>query len=120
MTNDDRPKLDGVVYQYDKRSKITYAYENHPYVEKGTGKHKAKRKLIGRLDTQTNQIVPTDGRKKRKQQRDAAEKAAADKVDQASPEDYKVLYEKLLTKWTSLETRISALEAAVEELKKNS
>lgn len=119
MDNDERPKLDGVIYQYDKRSGITYAYENHPYVEKGTGKHKATRKLIGRYDPATKQIIPTDGRRKRKQQRDAAEqKAAADVANQAADVDYKVLYENLLAKWTSMEARISALESQMRDVKK--
>jgi|GEM_PF-3937596 hypothetical protein len=120
MEKSDRPKLQGVIYQYDKRSGITYAYENHPYIEKGTGKHKSKRKLIGRLDTDTNQIVATDGRRKNKKQRDAAEKTAAEKVRDTSPQDYKTLYETLLAKWTNLESRVSALESSVKDLKKNS
>lgn len=120
MDNDERPKIDGVIYQYDKRSKITYAYENHPYVEKVTGKHKSTRKLIGRYDPVTKTIVPTDGRRKRKEQRDAAEKkAAAVAAKQAADADYKALYENLLKTWTSMEARISALESEVRNLKKH-
>lgn len=117
--DNNRPKIEGVIYQYDKRSGITYAYENHPYYEKGTGKRKATRKLIGRLDENTNTIVPTDGRKKRKQERDTARLQAhndiADEARKAQDKDYKVLYEELLARWANLEARVSALERLTQK-----
>ncbi len=44
-----------IVFQKDKRSGITYAYESV-----------SKRTLIGRVDDRTGEIVPTDGRNRKK------------------------------------------------------
>ena len=52
----------GIVYQKDKRSGITYAYENYAYWDKELKKSRSKRKLIGRVNEETGEIVPTDGR----------------------------------------------------------
>lgn len=52
----------GIVYQKDKRSGITYAYENHSYWDKEKKQSRSKRKLIGRLDETTGQIIETDKR----------------------------------------------------------
>lgn len=51
-----------IIYQTDKRSGITYAYNSVSYWDKEKKQSRAKRTLIGRLDTTTNEIVPTDGR----------------------------------------------------------
>ena len=51
----------GIVYQTDKRSGITYAYENQSFWDPELKRSKSKRKLIGRVDPETNEIIPTDG-----------------------------------------------------------
>jgi len=51
-----------IVYQTDKRSGITYAYQSVSYWDKEKQQSRSKRTLIGRLDTETGEIVPTDGR----------------------------------------------------------
>jgi len=58
-----------IVYQHDKRSGITYAYESESHWDKEKKQSRAKRKLIGRVDKQTGKIVPTDGRGKRRGQK---------------------------------------------------
>ncbi|MBR1740674.1 MAG: hypothetical protein IJ733_02170 [Lachnospiraceae bacterium] len=52
----------GIIYQKDKRSGITYAYESISVWNKELKQSRAKRKLIGRVDPDTGEIVPTDGR----------------------------------------------------------
>jgi transposase len=54
-----------VVYQKDKRSGITYAYESKAWWDKKKKQSRSKRKLIGRLNNETGKIVPTDGRMKK-------------------------------------------------------
>ena len=56
----------GIVYQTDKRSGITYAYENQSFWDPELKISKSKRKLIGRVDPETNEIIPTDGRCKKR------------------------------------------------------
>ena len=51
-----------IIYQKDKRSGITYAYENKAYWDKEKKQSRSKRKLIGRLDEKTGKIIHTDGR----------------------------------------------------------
>jgi len=55
-----------IVFQKDKRSGITYAYESHAYWDKEKKQSRAKRRLIGRVDEKSGKIVPTDGRGKKR------------------------------------------------------
>ena len=52
----------GIVYQKDKRTGITYAYESKAFWDKEKKQSRAKRRLIGRVDPETGEIIPTDGR----------------------------------------------------------
>ena len=54
-----------VVFQTDKRSNITYAYESVSAWDKVKKQSRSKRTLLGRLDKETNTVVPTDGRMKK-------------------------------------------------------
>ena len=86
----------GIVYQKDKRSGITYAYESKAYWDKEKKQSRAKRKLIGRVDEATGEIVPTDGRVRKARER-------------AAEPDYKALYEQALAEVARLEAEIASL-----------
>ena len=96
-----------IIYQHDKRSNITYAYESHSYWDKEKKMSRAKRTLIGRVDTKTGEIVPTDGRCRK------------DKVikERNKNPDYKMLYEKLQAKCAAQESLITALKEEIQKLK---
>jgi hypothetical protein len=96
-----------IIHQHDKRSGITYAYESISYWDKEKKQSRAKRKLIGRVDPETGEITPTDGRGKKGK----TEKATSD------DQDYKVLYEKLQKKCMAQETLIEALKKENKKLK---
>lgn len=51
-----------IVKHTDKRSGITYAYESVSYWDKEKKIPRCKRTLIGRVDPETGEIRPTDGR----------------------------------------------------------
>lgn len=51
-----------IVYQTDKRSGITYAYESKAYWDKDKKQSRSKRTLIGRVNPETGEITKTDGR----------------------------------------------------------
>jgi len=53
----------GIIYQKDKRVGITYAYESESYWDKDKKQPRSKRKLIGRVDETTGEIIPTRERK---------------------------------------------------------
>ena len=59
-----------MVKQLDKRSGITYIYESASYWDREKKQPRSKRTLIGRLDPTTGEIVPTDGRGKRRAQKE--------------------------------------------------
>ena len=65
-----------IIKQFDKRSGITYVYDSISYYDKEKKCSKAKRTLIGKLDPETGEIIPTDGRNK----------GAKSKPDSSSPE----------------------------------
>jgi hypothetical protein len=51
-----------IIHQEAKRSGITYAYESTAYWDKEKKQPRSTRRLIGRVDPETGEIVPTDGR----------------------------------------------------------
>lgn len=53
-----------IIKQYDKRSGITYVYDSKSYYDKEKKCSRAKRTLIGKIDPDTGEIIPTDGRNK--------------------------------------------------------
>lgn len=53
-----------VVKQLDKRSGITYVYESKSVWDKDRKQSRSTRRLIGRLDVKTGEVVATDGRRR--------------------------------------------------------
>ena len=55
-----------IIKQKDKRTGITYVYESESYWDKEKQQPRSNRKLIGKIDEQTGEVVPTDGRGKKR------------------------------------------------------
>lgn len=55
-----------IIRQYDKRSGITYVYESVSYWDSEKKQSRSHRKLLGKLDPETGEIVETDGRGKKR------------------------------------------------------
>lgn len=64
-----------IIYQRNKKSGVVYAYENRSYWDPEKKQSRANRTLLGKVDPLTGDIVPTRGRKAKK---DAADHAAED------------------------------------------
>lgn len=97
-----------IIYQHDKRSNITYAYESHSYWDKEKKTSRAKRTLIGRVNPDTGEISPTDGRCRK------------DKIKKKSNDnnpDYEKLYETLQAKVDVQKILIAALQSEIDVLK---
>ena len=92
-----------IIKQYDKRSGITYAYESHSYWDPEKKMTRARRKLIGRVDPETGEIIPTDGRNRKKE-------------PQKETTDYESLYKKLLKKTAAQDVLIESLRKQVAQL----
>ena len=56
-----------IIKQYHKDTGITYVYESESYWDKEKKQPRSRRKLIGKLDDETGEIIPT-GRKNPNQQ----------------------------------------------------
>ena len=97
----------GIIYQTDKRVGITYAYENNAYWDKEKKQSRSKRTLIGRVDPDTGDIIPTEGRRR---------KSSIEKKSEENP-DYKKLYADLQKKHRAAEILNSALQKEIKELR---
>ena len=53
-----------IIKQFDKRSGITYVYDSKSFYDKEKKCSRAQRTLIGKIDPETGDIIPTDGRNK--------------------------------------------------------
>lgn len=69
--------MSSIIRSLDKRSGITYVYQSTPYWDKEKKAPRSKRVLIGKVDPKTGEVVPTDGRGKRRGQRKQPQAATA-------------------------------------------
>ena len=67
-------KESNIVYQLNKKSGVVYAYEDHPYWDPEKKQSRSNRKLIGKVDPLTGDIVPTRGRKTKETAPETTEK----------------------------------------------
>ena len=96
-----------IIKQFDKRSGITYVYDSKSYYDKEKKCSKAKRTLIGKLDPETGEIIPTDGRNK----------GAKSKPESSSPGiDRDKRIQELEDENRQLKLQISALKKELERI----
>ena len=55
-----------IVKQKNKRTGTIYVYESKSYWDKEKQQPRSKRTFLGKLDEETGEIVPTDGRNKKR------------------------------------------------------
>ena len=65
-----------IIKQYHKASDTTYVYESSSYWVPELGQSRSKRTLLGKLDPETGEIVPTGKRGRKKKQPSAEETAS--------------------------------------------
>ena len=96
-----------IIKQFDKRSGITYVYDSKSYYDKEKKCSRAKRTLIGKLDPETGEIIPTDGRNK----------GAKSKPDSSAPEiDSDKRIQELEDENRQLKLQIKALKKELERI----
>lgn len=96
----------GIIKQLDKRTGITYVYESKAYWDKEKQQSRAKRTLIGKIDPETGEMIPTDGRHRK-----------TGEPSEKEP-DYKKMYEKLQKKCEAQEVLIKSLKEEIKQLRK--
>lgn len=102
-----------IVKQYHKDTDTTYVYESTSYWDAEKGQSRSKRKVIGKVDPVTGEIVPTGGKGRKKKNPDVQ----ADNVQQKSlAEDIETIRRQQI-EISSLKEQISALEADNRRLK---
>jgi transposase len=67
MYNEEGDYFMGIIYQTNKQTGITYAYQNESYWDKEKQQSRAKRKLLGKVDPISSEIIPTREYKKQTQ-----------------------------------------------------
>lgn len=55
-----------IIKSYQKKTDTTYVYENTPYWDHEKQQARSKRKLIGKIDKDTGEIIPTGKRGRKK------------------------------------------------------
>ncbi len=68
--------MSSIIRSLDKRSGITYVYQSTSYWDREKKAPRSKRVLIGKVDPATGEMVPTDGRGKKRGQKKSATTAA--------------------------------------------
>ena len=98
-----------IIKQFDKRSGITYVYDSKSFYDKEKKCSRAKRTLIGKLDPDTGEIIPTDGRNKGAKTKD---KTVSEEINK----DKRIL--ELEDENRQLKLQIDALKKELSRLKK--
>ena len=101
-----------IIKKLDKQSGVTYVYESESYWDKEKKQPRSKRKLIGKIDSQTGEIVPTGGRKGRKK----AEPAQIPRTACSDENALKTLCAEQAEELCRKDEEISALKKQVIEL----
>lgn len=99
-----------IIKQFDKRSGITYVYDSKSYYDKEKKCSRAKRTLIGKIDPDTGEIIPTDGRNKGARSKP---KASSPEVDK----DKRIL--ELEDENRQLKLQISALKKELDRINRS-
>ena len=105
-----------LVRNTDKRTGVTYVYESESYWDKEKQQPRSRRKLIGKIDAETGEIVATGKRGRKKKVPDNyADLLQYDDASGIAPADTE---EKYLRQLKEKDLRISELEARVRKLEK--
>ncbi len=100
-----------IIKKLNKQTGITYVYESESYWDKEKKQPRSRRKLIGRIDEETGEIVPTGGkgRSKNKKLTDIPETFPTDS-------SLKTLCQEQAEQLRQNDAEISALKKQVMEL----
>lgn len=107
-----------IVKSYQKKTDTTYVYESESYWDPEKKQPRSKRKLIGKIDKETGEIIPTGTRGRKKavlesdeKPKDRGPKATSQKISQL--ED---TVDELKQEILSLHTQIDGLKSEVRQL----
>ena len=100
-----------IVHVYNRARGVTYVYDSHSYWDKDLKQPRSTRKLIGKLDPVTGEIVPTGKRGRTKQEQDPEKKSGHSVTDNKTSVDQTVyLLKEKDAEILSLKKQLSAAE----------
>lgn len=105
-----------IIKQYHKDTDTTYVYESVSYWDAEKGQSRSKRRVIGKLDPVTGEIIPTGKRGRTKQEKTEESAPAKENISSTDDSAQKILQLELTI--TSLNKRIKELENTVEMYQK--
>lgn len=101
-----------IIKQYHKDTDTTYVYESTSYWDADKQQSRSKRKLLGKLDPETGEVIPT-GKRGRKKKAPSTEQPV---IIQADP-NYASRIKELTLALAEKEASIARLEKENSELK---
>ena len=101
------------IRQYDPRTDTTYVYESKKYYDREQHKSKTKRRLIGKIDKATGEIVPTGPRGRPRIRPEPVQESGA----ASDFTDYKSLYESYAKDSRIKASQIQDLKSQLEDEK---
>ena len=99
-----------IVHVYNRARGITYVYESQSYWDKELKQPRSNRKLIGKLDPDTGEIVPTGKKGRTKQAQDPSHSVTDSKT---SVDQTRRLLKEKGTEILSLKKQLSAAEREI-------
>lgn len=102
-----------IVKVYNKERDTTYVYDSYSYWDKEKKQPRSKRKLIGKIDPESGEIVPTG-----KRGRSKSSPAPATDAGTHSDTDLAALYEQSVNMISDKDALISELRQEISVLRK--
>ena len=111
--------MSSIVRVLDTRAGITYVYNNESYWDKEKKAPRNRRTLIGKVDPETGEVVPTNGNRRRAMERKAeeAKEYFTDSIHALESEEAMLLqrYQEALEQF---DTSLRNLEQDIEQKRK--
>lgn len=109
--------MPAIVKHYDKKTGKIRVYESTPHYDPVTKQSRPKRKYLGTFDPETNELIPSSGRRGRR----AASKNSATIINDSSSDCISALEETISKKdaeISSLKSEINVLKTTIKTYKK--
>ena len=106
-----------IIKQYHKDTDTTYVYESISYWDPEKKQSRSKRRVIGKLDPVTGEIIPTGKRGRPRKQKTKKEKTQDNQLLSADPELQDTIRKQQIT-ISTLQQQIADLQEANQHLRK--
>ena len=105
-----------LVKHTDKRTGVTYVYESESYWDKEKQQPRSHRRMIGKIDPETGEIIPTNGRGRKKKNPESYKDLL--QYDDDSVQNGKDTEDKYLLLMKEKDIQISELQGRIHRLER--